>query len=153
MSQSRVFKIENKLAKVVSRPGGKTIQEALKSAETNIESVRDQCMTALEEKAGNLARIAAGDRAAGATATLDGLYDVSNAIFGVAGAFGLEALAEAACSLCDVIHRFRGGEAVKWSAVDVHVDGIRLLAGGLTRGADEILEGLRKVRARFVPVS
>ncbi len=153
MSLPRVFKVENKLAKVVSRPGGKTIKEALQSAETNIESVRDQCMTALEEKAGNLARIAGGDRGEGAMATLDRLYDVSNAIFGVAGAFGLEALAEAACSLCDVIHRFRSGESVRWSAVDVHVDGIRLLAGGLTRGADEILEGLRKVRARFVPAT
>jgi hypothetical protein len=153
MSLPRVFKVENKLAKVVSRPGGKTIKEALQSAGTNIESVRDQCMTALEEKAGNLARIAGGDRGDGAMATLDRLYDVSNAIFGVAGAFGLEALAEAACSLCDVIHRFRSGEAVRWSAVDVHVDGIRLLAGGLTRGADEILEGLRKVRARFVPTT
>ncbi len=150
MSLPRVFKVENKLAKVVSRPGGKTIKEALRSAEQNIESVREQCMTALEEKADQLARIAAGDRADGAMATLDGLYDMSNAIFGVAGAFGLDALAEAACSLCDVIHRFRSGEPVKWSAVDVHVDGIRLLAGGLTRGADEILEGLRKVRARFV---
>ena len=97
--------------------------------------------------------MAAGDRAKGATETLDRLYDIANAIFGVAGAYGFEALAEAACSLCDLVYRFRGGEAVNWAAVDVHVDGIRLLAAGPSAGAETVLEGLRKVRARFVPAS
>jgi len=150
MSLPRIFKTENKLARIARQPGGKTIDEALQAAEQRIESVRDRCLASLIEKSEQLSAIAAGDRAAGAAATLDGLYDVSNAIFGVAGAFGLDALAEAACSLCDLVHKFRCGEAVNWSAVDVHVDGIRLLSGGRTQGAETVLEGLRQVRARFV---
>ena len=149
MTVARIFKIENKLAKLVRAPGGKTVEQAVKAAETRVESVRLRCMTSLVEKANQLAAIAAGDRGEGAKQTLDKLYDLSNAIFGVAGAFGLKALAEAACSLCDVVHRFRGGETLNWSAVDVHVDGIRLLAMGMPEGADSILAGLRRVRARF----
>jgi hypothetical protein len=150
---SKVFNIENRLAKLARQPGGKSIAEALKAAETRIESVRDRCESSLMVKADQLVAVAAGDRDAGAIPTLDRLYEISNAIFGVAGAYGFDALAEAACSLCDLVYRFRGGEAVNWAAVDVHVDGIRLLATGRNVGADTVLEGLRKVRARFVPAT
>jgi len=106
-------------------------------------------------KADQLVAVAAGDREAGATETLDRMYEIANAMFGIAGAYGFAALAEAACSLCDLVYRFRGGEAVSWGAVDVHVDGIRLLASSrdLGVGGETILAGLRKVRARFVPAT
>ena len=149
---SKVFNIENRLAKLARQPGGKSIAEALKAAETRIESVRERCESSLMVKADQLVAVAAGDREAGAVATLDRLYEISNAIFGVAGAYGFDALAEAACSLCDLVYRFRGGEAVNWQAIDVHVDGIRLLASGYTEGAESILAGLRRVKARFVAV-
>jgi hypothetical protein len=150
MTDARVFKVENKLAKIARLPGGKNINEAVYSAEKRIESVRDQCIAALATKADQLAEAATGDRAGGAQETMERLYNISNAIFGVAGVYGLNALAEASCSLCDLLHGFRNGEAVNWSAVDVHVDGIRLLATGWTDGAESVLAGLRKVRARFV---
>jgi len=150
MSSSKIFKVENRLAKIARQPGGKSIAEALKAAETRIESVRERCEGALMVKADQMVAVAAGDRGADAKQTLDRLYDIANAMFGVAGAFGFDALAEAACSLCDLVHRFRSGEAVNWGAVDVHVDGIRLLANGHTAGAESILAGLRQVRARFV---
>jgi hypothetical protein len=149
MTDARVFKVENKLAKIARLPGGKNINEAVFSAEKRIESVREQCVAALAIKADELAKAAAGDRAGGANATLERLYNISNAIFGVAGVYELGALAEAACSLCDLLQGFRNGEAANWSAVDVHVDGIRLLATGRSDGAMSVLAGLRKVRARF----
>jgi hypothetical protein len=152
MNLARTFKVDNKLAKIARMPGGKTIEEAVHSAEARIESVRDRCVAALAQKSEQLTLLAAGDRGEGAQATLEGLYNTSNAIFGVACVYDLDALSEAACSLCDLVHRFRSGEAVNWQAVDVHVDGIRLLAHGYTEGAESILVGLRRVRARFVTV-
>jgi hypothetical protein len=151
MSVARIFKVENRLAKIARSPGGKSIDEAVRGAEQRIESVREQCIAALATKADRLAAEAAGDRGAGASETMEGLYNISNAIFGVACVYELDALAEAACSLCDLLHGFRNGEPVNWSAVDVHVDGIRLLAMGRFEGAESVLAGLRKVRARFVP--
>ncbi len=151
MSIAKTFKVENRLARIARQPGGKSIADALKAAETRIESVRGRCESALVVKAEQMVAVSAGDRGTEAKQTLDRLYDIANAMFGIAGAFGYDALAEAACSLCDLVHRFRTGEAVNWGAVDVHVDGIRLLANGHTAGAESILAGLRKVRARFVP--
>jgi hypothetical protein len=151
MSLARIFKVENRLAKIARSPGGKSVDEAVRGAEERIEAVRDKCVAALSTKADQLAALSAGDRDAGAAETMEGLYNTSNAIFGVACVYDLDALAEAACSLCDLLHGFRNGEPVNWSAVDVHVDGIRLLATGHTEGAASVLAGLRKVRERFVP--
>lgn len=149
MSTARIYRIENRLAKIARTPGGKTLDEALRSAEARVASVRDRCVGALAGKAEQLAthaRAAQGQRTGD---SINGLYDVSNAIFGVAGVYGLDALAEAACSLCDLVDRLRCGEEVNRSAIDVHVDGIRLLAGGGTDGGESILAGLRRVRARY----
>lgn len=151
MSLARIFKIENRLAKIARQPGGKSIEEAVKTAEQRVESVRERCVAALAEKADLLTNIAAGDRTGDIEPMLKGLYNTSNAIFGVAGVYGLDALAEAACSLCDLLHRFQSGDPINWQAVDVHVDGIRLLATGRSQGAESVMAGLRKVRARFVP--
>jgi hypothetical protein len=145
------------LAKVVARPGGKTVAEHVKAAEVRIEGVRDVTLASLVGKAETMAALAAAGRKAGDTKALDGIYDLSNAIFGLAGSFGLKALAEAAFSLCDLADNFRSGDPANWPAVDVHVDGIRLLAmlgdKAPEAGADTILEGLRRVRARVLPAA
>ena len=150
-NSARVFKVDNKLARLAREPGGKTIDDAVRGAEQRIESVRERCVTAVAMKAEQLAVLAGSDRTGDVADLLEQLYNLSNAIFGVAGVYGMEALAEAACSLCDLLHGFRNGEKVNWSAVDVHVDGIRLLAAGHSEGAATILAGLAKVRARFTP--
>jgi hypothetical protein len=155
MSSARVFAVENQLARVVDQPGGKTVDQHVKAAETRIESVRGVSLASLVEKADALAALAVAGRSAADAKAFDGIYEVSNAIFGIAGTFGLKALAEAAFSLCDLADGFRGGEAANWPAIDVHVDGIRLLAmlgdKAEAAGAESILDGLRRVRARVLP--
>jgi len=153
VSTARVFQIENRLAKLARSAGGKTIDEALRAAEARVASVRDRCVAALAGKADRLAVHAKAAKGEREGPDINGLYDVSNAIFGVAGVYGLNALAEAACSLCDLVDRTRSGEEINWSAIDVHVDGIRLLATGETAGSESILAGLRRVHARFAPPS
>jgi hypothetical protein len=157
MSSARIFAVENQLAKVVKKPGGKTVDEHVKAAEVRIEGVRGVTLASLVEKAEAMAGIAAAGRKAADPKTFDAIYDLSNAIFGLAGQFGLKALAEAAFSLCDLADSFRGGEAVNWPSIDVHVDGIRLLATlgdkAEAAGAESVLEGLRRVRARVLPAA
>jgi len=157
MSSARIFAVENQLAKVVKKPGGRTVDEHVKAAEVRIEGVRDVTLASLVEKAEAMAGLAAAGRKSLDPKTFDGIYDLSNAIFGLAGQFGLKALAEAAFSLCDLADSFRGGETVNWPSIDVHVDGIRLLATlgdkAEAAGAESILEGLRRVRARVLPAA
>jgi hypothetical protein len=151
VSPARFFKVENRLAKLARAGGGKTVEEAVRSAESRVASVRERCVGALAGKADQLAAYAAAARGERSGKNIDALYDLSNAIFGVAGSYGLEALAEAAYSLCDLVDRLRSGEALNRSAIDVHVDGIRLLATGDTAVSETILAGLRRVRERFAP--
>lgn len=153
---ARIFKVENQLAKVVKTPGGKTVDEHVKAAEVRIEGVRDVTLAALIEKAEVLAGIAAAGRKGADPKAFDSIYDLSNAIFGLAGAFGLKALAEAAFSLCDLADSFRSGDKPNWPAIDVHVDGIRLLASLGDKAevaAEPVLDGLRRVRARVLPAA
>ena len=153
---ARIFEVENQLAKVVREPGGRTAAQHVKAAEVRIEGVRDVSLASLVEKAEQMAAIAAAGRTGANPKAFDGIYDLSNAIFGIAGTFGLKGLAEAAFSLCDLADGFRSGEAANWPAIDVHVDGIRLLATlgdkAGAAGAESILDGLRRVRARVLQI-
>jgi hypothetical protein len=153
--RAQVFEVENRLAKVARQPGGRTVDQAVKAAETRIEAVRDVSLASLIEKAEAMAQVAAAGRRGEHPKPFDAIYDISNAIYGLAAGFGLTALAEAAFSLCDLADGFRSGEEPSWPAIDVHVDGVRLLAtlgGGIGKeGAESILDGLRRVRARVLP--
>ena len=157
MSRPRVFAVENKLAEIARQPGGKIAADAVKAAEIRIEAVREVSLASLVEKAEAMAALAAAGRESNDPEVFGGIYDISNAIFGLAGTFGLKPLAEAAFSLCDLADSFRSGEAPSWPAIDVHVDGIRLLATlgdkAGAAGADSILDGLRRVRARVLPAT
>jgi hypothetical protein len=152
MPAPRVFKVPNRLAKVVRLPGGKTVAEAVRGAEARVEMARERCVATLDDKVRQLASFAELGRY-NAAAGLDGLYNVSNQIYGVAGTFRLDALAEAAYGMCDLVDGFRGADEVNWAAIDVHVDGMRLLAAGGEAGGETVVEGLRQVRARVQPRS
>jgi hypothetical protein len=155
MSRARIFAVENQLARIAREPGGRTIETALKAAETRIEAARETSVAALAEKAEQLAQRAVAGRRGEDPEAFARIYDISNAIYGLAAAFGLKALAEAAFSLCDLADSYRSGETPNWPAIDVHVDGVRLLASMGDKageaGATAILEGLRRVRARVLP--
>lgn len=157
MSNARIFAVENKLAEIARAPGGKIAAEAVKAAETRIEAQRDVSLASLIEKADAMAAAADEGRGANDAEVFGRIYDISNAIFGLAGAFGLKSLAEAAFSLCDLADSFRSGDEPSWPAIDVHVDGIRLLANlgekAGAAGAESILDGLRRVRARVLPAT
>lgn len=154
-SPSRTFAVENKLAIITREPGGRTIENAVRAAETLVEATRAASITSLGEKAEQMTVLAAEGRASGDPAAFKRIYDLSNAIYGLAGSFSLKPLAEAAFSLCDLTDAFRSGEPANWPAIDVHVDGIRLLASlgekAGAAGSESILEGLRRVRARVLP--
>lgn len=157
MSSVRVFAVENKLAELLREPGGKTAEQAVKAAEVRVEAQRGVTLAALIEKADQMAAVVAEGRGSADAEVFGRVYDLSNAIYGLAGVFELKALAEAAFSLCDLADNYRNGDAPNWPAVDVHVDGVRLLANlgekASGAGAESILDGLRRVRARVLPPS
>ena len=50
MTVVRTFRPENRLARAVDRPGGVTVADAISRATEQLEAVRAECMSALDEK-------------------------------------------------------------------------------------------------------
>ncbi len=149
MSEVRIYKAENRLGRIMKKPGGRSIAEALDAAKARIEKVRAQATGRMYEIADQL-RILAKQGRAGDCAALEALYAGSNDIFAVAGYFELKALSEASFSLCDLLMAADLGAAVDWAAVDVHVEAIWLLThAGDKVDASRLILGLRAVRARY----
>jgi len=96
MSVKRSFHPEVRLKAVMAQPGGIPVSQAVRQAESNVESIRDHCITAIDVKIAEIVQ---------AAATFDEtkrayLYERANEIFGEAGALKLEELSQAAHSLC-----------------------------------------------------
>ena len=153
MNTARVFKVENRLAKVIVLPGGVTVAEALRRADSRVASVRERCLDSLVEKGRRLQQLAElGRTGSDRQAVLD-LYAVANEVFSVASAFDMPDLADSAYGLCDLVSGPDDQSTINWGAVDVYVDGVRFLcsADGETDLAmrSAIVAGLRAITARF----
>ncbi len=153
MSDVRVFKVENRLAKVMRLPGGRTVAEAIRGADSRVASIRDRCLTTLAAKGVQLQRLSEEAKASLDADALAALYATANDIYSIAGAFGMKEAAEAAYSLCDLVDESPERDAINWPAVKVHVDGVRFLcseAGAVDSPVRvAIITGLREVAARF----
>lgn len=142
-------KFENRLAKLIKLPGGKTVEEAMADAEANLESIRDKVLSAMDKKIQKLLDSATAVKADPSPEALTECYNISNEIFGLATTFGKAQMGEAAYSLCELIDRSK--EAGKWSnpAFEAHMNALRLLRFDETDEDREVrkvvLEGLKSV--------
>lgn len=155
------FQPENRLANALRKPGGVTLGEALARAERRLETVRDDCVAALDGKIEALAAIAAARDAAQAASA----YAHASDIFSLSGTFGLKEFSEAAHSLCRLLDtcrekdgwssaaaRGREADSLMWQSVGVHIDALRTLRRPeLSRDVAAraaVVEGLRRIAAR-----
>lgn len=142
-------RFENRLSKLIKLPGGKTVQEAMDDAESNMESIRDKVLSAMDKKVLQLLDSAASVTADPNPEALTNCYNVANEIFALAGAFGKTQMGEAAYSLCELIDRSL--EAGKWSdpAFQAHMNALRLMRHDETEEGQEarkvVLTGLKSV--------
>ena len=142
-------KFENRLSKLIKLPGGKTVEEATKDAEGNMDTIREKVLTAMDKKVQRLLDSAAAITIDPNPEALTDCYNVANEIFSLAGAFGKEQMGEAAYSLCELIDRSR--EADKWSdpAFQAHMNALRLLRHDESQEGQEarkaVLAGLNSV--------
>lgn len=147
MSAVRKFRPALRLARTLAEPGGLDPTRALAQAERCLDSVREYCLAAIDEKTERIAVLAAGQ----GTADVAEIYNLANQIFGEAGALGYYEMSAAAHSLCNLLSTERGARSL--AAVAVHVDALRRLRGAVSadnaNARAEMLSGLRAVTARF----
>ena len=148
MTANRNLRAKNTLASKMARPGGRTMAEAVRSAETGLESHREEGMRSL---------VLLLDRLDAACATRDKdaearIYEYASAFADMAGFFNTGPLYVAAFSLCEASDRMTAGGCWRWPAVEVHVRAMRLiLADGreTSEASRTLLEGLASVVARI----
>lgn len=139
---------QNRLAKLVQKPGGKRIADALAAADAGVQSLSEEGLAELDRL---IAAVAAAVRGELAPGPLGKVYDQANEIVGIAGLFGFSEVGKAAFSLCDLLDRTEGGARCDRRALQVHADTLLLLRlrdGAADEQTAEILEGLRRVADR-----
>ena len=150
MSQATLIPRKNLLGKLIGDPGGSKLADMLKRADENLESIRADCLNALDRHLDGIAQLRAEAGGEPSLAVKDSIYQLSGEIHGVAGVFGFEALGEAAFSLCELTDRLRRSGRWAQDAIDVHIGALRLLRHPESLGdAAVVLGGLRQVLERF----
>lgn len=121
MTRARFFFPEVRLKRLLEEPGGMRVKDALNRADEAIESVRDNCLAAIDEKI-----TAIGVYEEGSAEQSRRCYTLANEIYAEAGLLGLAELSDVAHNLCEMLSRAGEGRVSK-RAVRVHVDAMHAL--------------------------
>jgi hypothetical protein len=137
----------NRLAKLITLPGGKKIGDAVADAETALGEIEPDCIGAIDQHLVEIAAVAAeNDPAAGPR-----LYALSNEIITLSWMVAMKDLGRAAYSLCELIDCSDGPGGCDRAALMVHIESLKLLRhpeGLGEAGVAAVLDGLAKVVAR-----
>jgi hypothetical protein len=145
----RKFAPSNRLSALLAQPGGVTVRNALRDAETAVQRFRPEVMADIEARITRLEALAAAPAPDGAA-----IYKAAAGIIEHAGLFGMGQLGEAAYSLCELVDRLEQRSVWDADSVAVHVNGLRLLQRmpeGAAKQRLQLLEGLHAVTAKAAP--
>lgn len=136
---------------MLRKPGGTTVAEAVQRAETNLEGLQEAGWVQLDDGLAAMDKIFAryGDRFDGDLIAEH--YGEAVRLIGLPSLCGLDALENAAHSLCDLLDRLSTTGRWDRDGVQVHIQALRLLRNlppGADGVAEPVLDGLRKVRER-----
>lgn len=143
----QVVRRENRLGRLLSRPGGMKISAAIREAEQNLFAIRDETLAEVDRNI-QLLRRSAIAAAADAAAQAE-VYAHANVIAGLAGSCGSAALGQAAFLLCELADGYVSMGEWNTDAVAVCLNAIMLVRGGGVRDYhDDILSGLEEMVAK-----
>ncbi len=148
MTVVRRFYPDVRLKQLLAEPGGISVGEAIERANRCVESIRGDCLAAVDRKLSSIMALShAGPGEAG-----EDIYRLANEIYSEAGVFGLTELSRAAHSLCQLMSSVDEGAWPK-EAIAVHINAMRALRRPDVAGDDQarsaVLKGLRSVVNRM----
>jgi len=151
MNVVKTRRVTYPLAQKLRRGPGIGVVAALARAEAAVAGIQDRLVAEVDTHiAAAEAAFGEGPSDAGDDAVLR-LADSGERLVGIAGACGLAPVAEAALGLCDLIDWMQQYSRFEGQALGVHVAALRLLrVSKNTDAATHVLNGLARVRARFV---
>ncbi|MBA4794214.1 hypothetical protein [Phenylobacterium sp.] len=156
MSAVRIHRPKYALAAMLRKPGGKTVAEAVEAADANLEGLKEAAWPQLDAGLADVEACFARYGEAFDETLIGDHYQKAVGLIGLPSLCGLDALENAAHSLCDLLDRLR--TTGKWDrdGIKVHIQALRLLRTlppGEETAAAPILDGLRRVRERHAILS
>jgi hypothetical protein len=150
MSSAIFIPWENKLAKVMREPGGVRVADALEKAARNLDLAKDDCLADMDEQLAELESLAGQAGRQPADDVKNRIYDLSNDVVAIAGAFQLTELGQAAFCLCELVDRLRAMGLWSQPAVEVHLSACRLLRRpDASTDRSKVLAGLKQLIERI----
>ena len=149
MSSVILRTIKSRLSEIIQKPGGVTFEAAVAGSEAALATKPGPALELVAAKAAALEQLA--ERPALDAGEIEQAYGLASEIVNVTGCLTLPVLFAVAYSLCEVLDHFRtapfGHEAFR-----VHVQALRLVlvGGGEGPAFDQMLEGLKTVKARVL---
>ena len=128
MSAVRFLFPENRLGKLVNAPGGLLRRDAVAGAAANLEEMREDCLKDIDAALAEVDAALAGQEAPLDPDAFQHAYGAVCGMIGlVGGASGLEDVAAAGRSLCDLLDRLHVSARWNAAAIKVHLDTLHLL--------------------------
>jgi hypothetical protein len=143
---------ENRLAKTIWAPGGKTIEKALEDAAANLNEVREERLAVLRAKLAQIQTLGRQGETHAKLGDIRALYALASDVNDIAGVFGMSELGQAAYSLCELLDNLASRKVWNWPAVQVHLNGLLLLADPANAPPEArkaVVDGLRQVCQRI----
>jgi hypothetical protein len=124
MSVVRYFKPENRLAKIIVAPGGKSVEAAVEDAKAGLLQISDACLEQIDEALARTYRLC---ERAPTQAEIAELYTSVRDIAGLAQIGGLPDLGVAALSFCALLDHAQNGGRLTRAHIEVHLNVLRIL--------------------------
>jgi len=152
--KARIFLPPSTLKEQLSRPGGKSRDEAVKAAIAGVETLREKSMDAIDSAIQAVEAVAQeGSNGMLTESKLKDVLRAADEIVELAGTFELQNLDAAGRSLCDLIGLLLKTSPYPSEPIVVHARALRLFAPGrpsLSAAQNEVILGeLARFRAFF----
>ncbi len=146
--------MKNRLGQMLQKPGGMAREEACQAAGENVESLRDEFVSAIP---GEIAALEAIVEAAGRkrmpASELDAMLRRAGQLLTLSGTYGYDLLDQVVKRFCDLACGMIEKNIEDVAPVDVHLRAMRLVCPGAPElpqeAADHILNGLAAVHAHY----
>jgi hypothetical protein len=155
MSRVKPIKVDTRLTREAFKPGGITVEDALRRADASLETMRGSCEETIDQSLAEIdCRYGAAAGAMRAGEPFDALHGLASKIIDASIFAKATDIDKAARAMCQLSRLCEARGAWDWEAVEVHIDALKLLrAMGAALGQakrDAVLDGLRQVTLKRV---
>lgn len=123
MSDARIFAVSNPLADAVDVRFGLEVSSALGRAGAAMEAAKPGIMKAIDASIEEIADLCGAE-----APPVERIFQLSNGVLGLAGAYGMEPLSRCAGLFCDAVDAMRGEGRWRADAVTIYVRTLRALS-------------------------